>query len=77
MPAEGKSYAGIIVNSGENNFTEFLEQQISTPLIKGQSHCCNFIVLKTKVKVSIVHLLNILFTCHDVNFQIVLFLLQK
>ena len=39
MPADGKSYAGIIVNSGKNNYTEFLKQQLSTPLIKGQWYC--------------------------------------
>ncbi|MFB0926066.1 MAG: OmpA family protein, partial [Vicingaceae bacterium] len=46
MPADGKSYAGIIVNSGKNNYTEFLKQQLSTPLIKGQWYCCKFYCAK-------------------------------
>tara|TARA_B100000809_G_C15057130_1_gene501056 strand:- start:189 stop:1373 length:1185 start_codon:yes stop_codon:yes gene_type:complete len=46
MPADGKSYAGIILNSGESNYTEFLEQQISTPLIKRQWYCCKFYCAK-------------------------------
>jgi outer membrane protein OmpA-like peptidoglycan-associated protein len=46
MPVDGKSYVGIIVNSGESNYTEFLKQRISPSLIKGQWYCCKFYCAK-------------------------------